>query len=114
MVDALCRSRSRQAPEGTSLVTTHPQGAHTEALDTGDLSSASRKPPGRATARWIEWRTCTRKVRFEEKPRTTDRMDAYHCPYCDGWHKTKSKRRIIKAQRPQKPMVLRGGFWIEK
>lgn len=65
---------------------------------------------------WVKWRTCTRKVKFHEKPRATDRMEVYHCPYCDGWHKTKRKSRnkIERADKPAQRIVLRGGFWIPK
>lgn len=65
---------------------------------------------------WIKWRTCTRKVKHTEKPEATANMRVYRCLYCDGWHRTKRKKRLITkaAPRTDARTVLRGGYRVEK
>jgi hypothetical protein len=63
---------------------------------------------------WIKWRTCGRKIAHHRKPKDTERMKSYLCPYCQLWHKTTRRKRIKISPPAGRRMVLRGGFWIEK
>lgn len=72
-------------------------------------------PVERNSEEWIKWRMCTRKIQHHEKPRNTPRMESYVCPYCGHWHRTTRKHRLPPTvTKPSRPMVLRGGYWIEK
>jgi len=52
---------------------------------------------------------CGRKLRFDtEAAAITEGMRVYQCPYCDGWHRATSRKRVYfhyhdaKAQNARK------------
>lgn len=51
----------------------------------------NRYKAGRMTEKergYFELRSCAKKIRYKIEPSCTLSQRAYHCPVCDGWHKT--------------------------
>lgn len=65
-----------------------------------------------------EQEVCKSKCRYVSVPTMKDRkgwLRYYYCHLCEGYHLTsKGAKRAIKREMPKRPMVLRGGYWLEK
>jgi hypothetical protein len=49
-------------------------------------------PPKRGEYGWEQYRHCTRKQLYEEKPEVAGWMSAYRCRFCSGYHVTSKQR----------------------
>jgi len=66
----------------------------------------------------LEQQSCKSKCRYPEPPTIEERqgwLRSYYCRLCDGYHLTsRGAKRVTKIDNPPQPMVLRGGYWVEK